>query len=78
MSEETNKEELKDCILTITLTPEGKVLVSGHLENEPLMFWMLEKAKDTIKAHNIKKSMEQKKIINAKGGIMNFIHRKRF
>lgn len=77
MSDE-NKEELKDCILTITLNPEGKVLVSGHLENEPLMFWMLEKAKDTIKTHNIKKAMEQNKIINTKGGVMDFIRRKRF
>ena len=58
----------------IVLSNEGKITVYGPIENEPLMFWLFEKAKDIVKGSNIKKAMEKNpKVIQNSHGIMNFI-----
>ena len=64
-------ERYKDIVLTITLNSDG-VNVSGPIRNEPIALWMLEKAKDTIKAHNL---LESQPKVQPAGGIMNFAKR---
>ena len=55
---ELNKEpvEAKDLVLTITFKGSGGMEVVGpgnsSMYDEPMCFWMLEKAKDFIKARN--------------------------
>ena len=66
------KQENKECILTIKLTEEGKVLVSGPLENEPLCVWLLDKAKDIIKADNLRKAIERKPKVDTIHRIIDF------
>lgn len=88
MAEELNKsngngelkKEKKDIVLTITLNTKNQILVSGpgsmQMYDEPMCLYLLEKAKDTIKATNLRAS--QPKIATPQqGGIMNFA-RKRF
>ena len=66
MSEEPKKEEQnakpqepKDIVLTITmLASNGQIQVSGpgntEVYDEPLCLWLLDKAKDIIKATNVR------------------------
>ena len=63
---------VKKVVLTITADDEG-VKVDGPLKNEAMCFWMLEKAKDTIKMFNMQ---QPSKIIKPQGGIMNFVRRR--
>lgn len=72
-AEPKRPEEGQDIVLTIIITPEGKVNVNGPITNEPLSFWLLDKAKDIIKAYNIQQMMINRPIVQPKGGIMNFI-----
>ena len=72
---EENKEK-QDCVLIIKLTDEGKVLISGPLDNEPLCFWLLEKTKDIIKGHNLKKALDNRPKITPAHRIINFIRGK--
>lgn len=48
--------EVKDLVLTITFKVDGGMQVAGpgngQMYDEPMCFWMLEKAKDFIKARN--------------------------
>jgi len=60
-------------VLTITLHETGKVEVNGPLANEPLMFWLLEKAKDVTKAHNLRLAVENKSKITPVHNIANFV-----
>ena len=60
-------------VLTITLHETGKVEVSGPLANEPLMFWLMEKAKDVTKAHNLRLAMENRPKVTSVHNIANFI-----
>lgn len=60
---DNNKDKSREVILTITLSQDGKVLVNGPIANEPLALWMLDKAKDIIKAHNIKLMLKEKPLI---------------
>jgi len=79
---EGKKEEMQTAespvfTLTIKFTPPSKVEVNGILTEEMICFYMLEKAKDLIKANNLRLMMEQRnKIIPAKHGIIDFIRRK--
>jgi hypothetical protein len=48
-------------VLTITYdesNPQGALHVSGCIEAEPMAIWMLEKAKDAIKVHNMQKAAQ--------------------
>lgn len=64
--------------LVIEFKSDGKINVNGPITNEMLSFFMLEKAKDIIKAHNIGLAIKerQSKIQPVHGGIMNFARRK--
>jgi hypothetical protein len=68
---ESPSNEKKDIVLTITLNDEG-IRVDGPIKNEPIALFMLEKAKDVIKAHNI---MANQPKIQKPGGILNFARR---
>jgi len=84
MSEEVKKPEEKvekereDIVLTITLQKDGKTMVSGPgngtMYDEPLCFWMLEKAKDFIKVTNAR--LMQPKITPVHGGRLNWLRRR--
>ena len=72
--EEQNKEpqEPKNIVLTITLLAEnGQIQINGpgntELYDEPLCLWLLDKAKDIIKATNIKAA--QSKIVQPYRGL---------
>jgi len=72
--EETAKKEIS---LTIILTEEGHVKVDGPILDEPLSLWMLEKAKDSIKAFNIKRAMDNMpRIQKPTNRIINFVRGK--
>jgi hypothetical protein len=62
--------------LHITLNEAGAINVNGILRNEPLALWLLDKAKDIIKAVNIQVAQDARKIIPAKHGILDFMRRK--
>ena len=64
-----SEAEPKDVVLTITLNKNG-VNVNGPIQNEPLVFWMLEKAKDVVKVFNIQAN---KPLIEKSHGIMGFV-----
>ena len=66
---ENPNNEPKEVILTITLSTEG-VGVNGPITNEPLALWLIEKAKDIIKAHNI--LANQPKITTSNRNIFGF------
>lgn len=58
------KEEAKDIQLTITIAgKDGQLSIGGPgdggLYDEPLCFWMLEKAKDFIKMNNARIGMDK-------------------
>ena len=78
MSEE--KEEIKEVkppnpFLMIELMDDGyNVKVGGIIMDERIAFFLLEKAKDVIKAYNLRQRTPQ--IVPAKHGIMNFARRK--
>lgn len=76
MSEEV-KEELQDVILEIRLKPDCSFKINGAvIHNEPIALYMLEKAKDMIKAENLMLQMKaQSKIV--KPGIMDFVKGRR-
>ena len=44
--------------LVITLNGND-ISVTGPIKNEPIAIWMLEKAKDIIKAHNVSNVIER-------------------
>jgi hypothetical protein len=68
---ESPSNEKKDIILTITFNDEG-IRVDGPIKNKPIVLFMLEKAKDVIKAHNILAAQPK---IQKPGGILNFVRR---
>ena len=68
-----SEEEQKSIVLTITLDGNG-INVSGPIKNEPIALWLLEKAKDIVKASNIQ---DQQPKIQPARGIMNFVRGKR-
>ena len=74
LKDELSKEEAsKDLHMEITFK-EGKGIEvkgpgSGEMYNEPMCLWMLDKAKDFIKGHNMKAGMS--KIELAKPGMVN-------
>lgn len=75
---EEKKDEGQDIpqsvILTIEFTNEGKFRVDGPITNEMLSFYMLEKAKDIVKTHNLKIAYEESRSrIQKPGGIMGFV-----
>ena len=74
---EEEKTEVKEMVLSITLTKEGGVRVDGPIKDEMLCLWLLDKAKDTIKAFNIKVAMANQPRI-AKPSILNFARKPRF
>ena len=73
---EIKQEEKKQLpFINIQLTETEQINVSGSIGDEMMAFYLLEKAKDVIKAFNIRRNMEANKIVPAKGGIMNFVKR---
>ena len=77
-----NKEELKQepqpLKLMITLFPDNNFKVEGNAMNDQVVaFGILEQAKLVIIQYNMIKA-QQNKIITPKGGIMDFIRKKRF
>lgn len=71
---EKSEPQPKEVTLTIVLDEKGQVNVNGPLKNEAICIWLLEKAKDTIKAFNMQ---NPSKIVKPQGGIMNFVRGKR-
>lgn len=67
------QEQPKEIKLVIELLPNGGVNVSGILRNEPMALWLLDKAKDVIKAFNIQEQLRNKPVIQKVGGIMDFV-----
>ena len=63
----------QDIKLTISYKSDGSVGVEGPLQNEPIVFFLLEKAKDTIKMFNLKNN--EPKVVPAKGSMFNFARR---
>jgi len=71
--QEETQEAPKSVYLQIEFTNEGKINVNGPIANEMLCYFLLEKAKDIIKGHNLRLIMEEKsKVVKPSGGIMNF------
>ena len=69
MEDKIEQEQPKDITLTIVLPADGTApKVSGPLMNKPICLFMLEVAKDIIKAWR----PEPPKIVPAKHGIMDF------
>jgi len=77
--EDIKKEpEQKEIFLTITYTPDGVIDLKGQvINNEMLAIWILEKAKDMIKAHTLQKTLEAQSRIISPNKIMNFVRRKK-
>jgi hypothetical protein len=67
--------EKKEIKFEVVLSELGSVHVRGPIHNEMLAVWILNKAIDLVKAHNLQldiaKANAQKPIIET-GGIMNF------
>jgi len=73
--EEIKKAEPAESIeISIKIIEDGSLKIDGKvINNEPLALWMLDKAKDLIKGHNLNNFLkEQSKVIKPKGGLMNF------
>lgn len=71
MTEEIKKDVTAEIKILITVNKDGQINVEGCIQNEPLAFWLLDKAKDIIKVYNIKNNDQL--ITPAKGGIINFV-----
>jgi hypothetical protein len=69
-------DEPKDIVLTITLDPNGHLKADGPIQNEPLTFWMLDKAKDTIKAYNMTLAMQERQKAGKSSNIISRIFKK--
>lgn len=54
MTEEVKKDVTAEIKILITVNKDGQINVEGCIQNEPLAFWLLDKAKDIIKVYNIK------------------------
>lgn len=79
MSDEIKNDVPEKVSLVIEWTKDGKINVSGPITNEMLSFYLLERAKDIIKAHNLQLAFKanQSKIVPAHG-IVDFVRGKRF
>ena len=69
-------DKSQDVILTITHHSNGCTTITGPIPNEPLCFWMLDKAKDIIKVKNIEEVLKNKPRIAKPHGIMQFVRGK--
>ena len=69
-------EEPKDVVLTITLRDDGHVKVDGPIQNEPLALWMLNKAEDLIKSHNMALAMQERQKIGKSSNIIGRIFKR--
>ncbi len=58
---------------TITMMTDGKILVNGPIQNLALCYFLLEEAKDVVKAFN----RQPPKVQAVQGGLMNFVRGKR-
>lgn len=67
------QEKHEDIKLTITLDSSG-IRVDGPINNEMLSLYLLSKATDIVKAHNIMKSAPI--IEKPRGGILSFARNK--
>ena len=70
--EQGAQEEVKEVVLSIKIYPTGKIDVSGPIANEMLCMFLLEKAKDIIKAYIAKLEFENRPKIEKPHGIMGF------
>jgi hypothetical protein len=71
---EVKKEEVNapvDFELRIKFSPDGQISLNGHLENEILCIYILEKAKDIVKGYNLQQKLNAQKIVKPHG-MMNF------
>jgi len=68
--------EPQEIKLTITLLREGGVKVDGPITNEPIALWLIDKAKDVVKAFNMQQAMNNQPRIAKPGGMMNFARKK--
>ena len=71
MPEETAEQKPPDLVIQIRLNQDGFAVTGEVVKNEPMSIYMLEKAKDTIKAYHLKQNMP----IIQKGGVMGFARR---
>jgi hypothetical protein len=72
MQDEEKKVEIpQSLVLQITLDENGFKVVGEVVKNEPMALYMIEKAKDVIKAYHVKQNTP----VIQKGGMMNFARR---
>jgi len=69
-------DESKDIVLTITLQETGHVKVDGPIQNEPLALWLLNKAEDLIKTHNMTLAMQERQRAGKSSNIISRIFKK--
>lgn len=62
-------DPLRDQILQIKLTKDSFTVMGEIIKNEPMALWMLEKAKDYVKAWHINEARPK---IAKPGGVMGF------
>ena len=49
--------------IIIELTEAGQILVNGPLEQEALMWWLLDKAKGVVEEYNKKRAQESRIVV---------------
>jgi hypothetical protein len=76
IGERSEEQKPPEVVLQIRLTSEGQLLVTGKvIENEPLALWLLNRAEDIIKAHNLQlahRRAEEDRPKVTPGNMMNF------
>jgi hypothetical protein len=67
-------QELKPIVLSITLTPDGRVNITGPIKDRLLCYGMLKMAEEII--YDFKNAQKVDLILPKKHNIMDFIRRK--
>lgn len=68
MPEETKPEAPQELMIQIRFNQDGFAVTGEVIKNEPMALYLIEKAKDTIKAYHVKQNAP----VIRKGGVMNF------
>lgn len=68
MPEENKEQAPPELVMQIRLNQDGFAVTGEVVKNEPMALYMLEKAKDTIKAYHLKQNAP----VIQKGGVMGF------
>lgn len=77
MADNGGNPEIKKVFLTIEYSNDGTIDMKGQvIDDEKLAIWLLDKAKDMIKAHTLQKILQAQSRIIKPHRIMNFIRGK--